>query len=299
MTQAMPDDTAGAPNAPDFPIAIGGVGGSGTRMIAQLLIDAGIYMGADLNGANDNLWAVLLFNHRSVPALNASAFAERVSVFSRRMEGWVPAPAEPEARFVQSLSAQPHGQHSSAWLSERCRTFLDASRKGPRTSRWGWKSPPTHMIADRLLETIPGLRYVHVRRSGLDMAFSENRNQLRYWGRMQLGRAVEEAPADALAFWCSVERKIEPLAERYGERVVRVDFDRFCEDPMENARALCRACRVTVDEAVLRTFAAKVKMPTTVGRHCGQSLAGFDAHDLRFARKLAGSEREVVEHGER
>ena len=43
------------------PVAIGGVGGSGTRLIAQLLMELGVYMGSDRNDANDNLWFTLLF----------------------------------------------------------------------------------------------------------------------------------------------------------------------------------------------------------------------------------------------
>ena len=43
------------------PVAIGGVGGSGTRLIAQLLREAGFYLGGDLNPALDNRWFTLLF----------------------------------------------------------------------------------------------------------------------------------------------------------------------------------------------------------------------------------------------
>ena len=41
------------------PVAIGGVGGSGTRLVAQLLSGAGIHMGDDLNGSSDTLWFTL------------------------------------------------------------------------------------------------------------------------------------------------------------------------------------------------------------------------------------------------
>ena len=48
------------------PVAIGGIGGSGTRLIAQCLKELGFYLGGDLNQANDNLWFVLLFNLENV-----------------------------------------------------------------------------------------------------------------------------------------------------------------------------------------------------------------------------------------
>jgi hypothetical protein len=39
-------------------------------------------------------------------------------------------------------------------------------------SMWGWKEPNTHVVLDRLWAELPRLKYVHVRRHGLDMAFS-------------------------------------------------------------------------------------------------------------------------------
>jgi len=43
------------------PVAIGGVGGSGTRVVAETVNRLGIAFGRDLNGASDNLLYTLLF----------------------------------------------------------------------------------------------------------------------------------------------------------------------------------------------------------------------------------------------
>ncbi len=43
------------------PVIIGGVGGSGTRVIAELLSKIGYYIGNDLNNASDNLLYTLIF----------------------------------------------------------------------------------------------------------------------------------------------------------------------------------------------------------------------------------------------
>jgi hypothetical protein len=47
-------------------VAIGGVGGSGTRLGAALLQVLGYYIGDDLNESLDNLWFTLLFKRRSI-----------------------------------------------------------------------------------------------------------------------------------------------------------------------------------------------------------------------------------------
>ena len=43
------------------PVIIGGVGGSGTRVVAEIINLLGFYIGDDLNPAKDNLWFLLLF----------------------------------------------------------------------------------------------------------------------------------------------------------------------------------------------------------------------------------------------
>ncbi len=37
------------------PIAVGGIGGSGTRVVAAILKELGIFIGDNLNASNDNL----------------------------------------------------------------------------------------------------------------------------------------------------------------------------------------------------------------------------------------------------
>ena len=68
------------------PIAIGGVGGSGTRVIASILKEVGIYIGGDLNHANDNLWFTLLFKHRDALNLNNTEFNKRLAIFEAAMD---------------------------------------------------------------------------------------------------------------------------------------------------------------------------------------------------------------------
>jgi RNase adaptor protein for sRNA GlmZ degradation len=43
------------------PVVVGGVGGSGTRLIADILMELGYYIGSDLNKSLDNLAVTLLF----------------------------------------------------------------------------------------------------------------------------------------------------------------------------------------------------------------------------------------------
>jgi hypothetical protein len=73
------------------PIVVGGVGGSGTRVIAQILSEIGVYFGADLNRPADNLWFTLLFRRprwfRRVAERNSAAILAGLDVFERIMTG--------------------------------------------------------------------------------------------------------------------------------------------------------------------------------------------------------------------
>ena len=69
------------------PCAIGGLGGSGTRVVAQILRDVGIFMGTDLNGANDNLWFTLLFKRPKILTISDGEFNSWVRLFADRMSG--------------------------------------------------------------------------------------------------------------------------------------------------------------------------------------------------------------------
>jgi len=56
-------------------IAIGGVGGSGTRLVAGALAAAGYFIGYDLNEASDNLTFSLLFVRREILDASDDEFA--------------------------------------------------------------------------------------------------------------------------------------------------------------------------------------------------------------------------------
>lgn len=65
----------------------------------------------------------------------------------------------------------------------------------------GWKEPATHFILHHLLSHYPCGRYIHVLRHGLDMAISNNLNQVDRFG--PLFGLEDSSPASALKFWLS------------------------------------------------------------------------------------------------
>src|SRR6266478_1556686 len=136
---------------PCRPVAIGGVGGSGTRVGAALLQMLGYYIGDDLNEALDNLWFTLLFKRRSVLLESEPEFVQLVSLFRSRMSGETYLSDEKRAHVLQ-LCGDGRLQHPQAWLVERAESFLNEAGSKRAGQPWGWKEPNTHIVIDRIFQ---------------------------------------------------------------------------------------------------------------------------------------------------
>jgi len=84
------------------PIVVGGVGGSGTRVVAEILSKFGFYLGNDLNGASDNLLYTLLFKrprwfYRNFN--NSHEISKGINLFYKLMFGHN-SPSLPELIFL-------------------------------------------------------------------------------------------------------------------------------------------------------------------------------------------------------
>lgn len=273
------------PVPPVVPVAIGGVGGSGTRVVASVVRSLGIYMGADLNGAGDNLWFTLLFRRPQLlsTAIEPDEFERGVRIFRDRMAA-DKRPSADDARWLRGLI---HDRDiDSRWLEQRVKTLCLPSSAAP-ASRWGWKEPNTHVLLDRLKDVLPGLRYIHVIRNGLDMAYSRNQNQLRTWGAALLGEdTIEISPRSSLKFWCAAHRRVFRTAEEMPGSFLLIDFDRLCSAPHAEFERLVAFLGLDAKAADLDALSASIHPPTSIGRHREHVLDRFDPQDVEYVRAL-------------
>ncbi|MFC1601847.1 sulfotransferase, partial [Candidatus Sumerlaeota bacterium] len=189
------------------PIAVGGMGGSGTRLIAQILEQLGYFLGGDFNRAQDNLWFTLLFKRSDILTVPDAEFDELVRLFQQRMTS--PELISQESiDMVKRLAENRRSQHTAAWLRSRAESFIDTRSASARTKRWGWKEPNTHVVLHRLRQRLPAMRYIHVVRNGLDMAFSKNHNQLKTWGPHFLNGPIKVKPYYLLKYWCALHLRV-------------------------------------------------------------------------------------------
>lgn len=273
------------------PVAVGGIGGSGTRLIAEILSRVGLYMGGDLNETNDTLWFTLLFKRVELLG-NDAEFARGLDVFFKVMCGTGDITAA-DKQWLAGLAQHDRLQHDARWLRERVNTLLtalasrnDGDDSRPRT-RWGWKEPNTHIFLDKLDAAVPRLRYIHVMRNGLDMAFSANQNQPQLWGPCFVHTMpFEPGPRYSLQYWCMMQKRAIHLGQEMGARFLLFNYDAFCDDPQGGLATLLNFLEIEVDEARFRTLAGLVQQPSTRGRFKQHMLDGLDAEDVAYVASL-------------
>jgi hypothetical protein len=275
------------------PVAIGGVGGSGTRLVALILRQLGFYMGGDLNDAMDNLWFTLLFKRAELFDGSASSDELRwmVKIFANAMTGRQEF-CQKEREKIMELACQDRPQHTSSWLRQRAASILSlpGSEGGPATpGLWGWKEPNTHIFMVQLSILIPGLRYIHVMRNGLDMAHSSNQNQQRLWGPIILGRKPGPvvSPDYSLKYWCSVHHRILAIGNILGPKnFYLLNFDEFCAEPGKGIDNLLKFLGRKIDGNFKKQLMKMVNPPASLGRFKKHGLECFDPDDVDYVGSL-------------
>ncbi len=269
------------------PVAIGGIGGSGTRLVAGLLMELGYHMGSCLNPENDNLFFTLIFKRPDILTLDDRAFAELLNLFLSTYTGHG-TPPETVHALVTKLAAE-HPQHWVKPVEEALHaTLRDVSLIKPSLKMnepWGWKEPNTHLILDQLYQGICGLKYIHVIRNGLDMAYSSNQRQARLWGAAIVGYAEESpSPRYLLKYWCKAHQRVMNIqAARIGRNAFYLlNFDRLCRYPVPVLTELFAFLEQPLDATLLGKLSALVKPPASLGRHQATDLTQFDSTDLDY-----------------
>lgn len=218
---------------------IGALGGSRTRAFARILRHAGVFMGSRLNEAEDS------------------------RPFIEFYDAWGPACLEAGGGFPDD-----HRKSAQSTFLE-CLALARHLADLPRPDApWGVKVPRNLLFTRLWIELFPDLRFIHVIRHGLDMAYSGDTNQLRLYGDLVL--TPEERgyarKLQAIAYWSRVNLAAASFGERdLGDRYLRLRFEDLCVDPVRRVSEIFDFLGVR-DRSRLAAAAAEVRPPSTIGR---------------------------------
>ena len=278
------------------PVIVGGLNGSGTRVVAAVLQHEGFYVGQDHNTALDNLWFTLLLKRPRWYAQHAQqsstdpevqrtfGLLTKLMLGNEKLSG-----AEWRYLWQAALAYSFENRaHKSVWVLRRLQHMmrrrpidLDAFRG------WGWKEPHSHLYLPHLAHYYPQMRYIHTIRHGLDMAYSGNQEQVYKWGWVfDLPSAPpENEPQRALQFWIKANlRAVEQGHSLLGERFLTLNFDNLCTDPREVIAQLMAF--LEIEDANIDELAKLPEVPSSKDRYLKQDNIVFSHDEIEVVRSF-------------
>ncbi len=245
----------------DNAIFIGGVGGSGTRAVAEITRSLGISVGENLNGSLDNLdW----------PAKECAALLRDKNVDF----------AEKHVKIGDAFQA----------FASRMRAFHPQNWQQNPT--WATKVPGSFFYLEHLSQLFPNMKYIHVLRHGLDMAYSQNHNQLRNWGPFfEIEVANPATPWHLLKYWASANCHAQELCQTHlPQNHYWVKFEELCSDSEAQIERLANFLEVDVNRETVRKIGTKIVKQSSQDRYKSQASSDqFDSSDLATLEKFGYS----------
>jgi hypothetical protein len=267
------------------PIVIGGVGGSGTRLIAECVNQLGYFLGHDLNAANDNLWFALLFTRPEILNSSDEEFNNLVDIYLKGMAGNAQFSTS-QIELINNLVSRERFQHSEDWLRERAESLLANKVNMPANSKWGWKAPNSHIVLDRLIKSFKNMKYIHVVRNGMDMAFSENQNQLKMWGQHFIGNECSITPYYSLKYWCITHRRVQQIGKPMGSNFMFLNYDNFCANPEQGISVLSDFLELSAAQISETSLLELIQAPDSIGRFKSYDTELFSEKDIAYVKEL-------------
>jgi Sulfotransferase family len=224
-------------NILNAPVVIGGVGGSGTRVIARIVRRAGYFLGTNLTGAED--------------AVEFWEFYDRwINRFLLRKQ----VPLSREERILMKLD----------WERRLARHLLVLPSPD---SRWGWKNPRSILLLAFFHETYPDMKFIHVVRDGRDMAFSATaQDQCRMHGAALCRENRAASAVETAAFWSETNLMAAQYAETNMQNgYLRIKFETLCAKPRESVEELLSFLGDKMSDAC-QIAAEHIILPETIGR---------------------------------
>ena len=241
------------------PVVIFNKSHSGSRLLAALVEQAGVFMGAHQNESRDSLDVLELVTH-----LVVAHYPEYESLLDDGVAG------DP---LLPDLIRRVFASHLSGF---------DAGGGG----RWGWKLCETSHIVPVVDVLFPGARFIHLIRDGRDVAFSDHRgpdslfwkkiyfntDRITHWrGRTLTRRAYRRRSHVFNAqHWVNSVTVGRRYGARLGERYLEVRYEELC---LEFERTAARVLAYIGMEAAFPAVAAMRPLvyAGAIGKHRRQS----------------------------
>jgi len=194
-------------NLPD-PYIVLCMGGSGSRLLSNVLERSGVFMGGTMLRSP---WSELrVFYH------NIAGFTDRFRYKNPWPQRWQHKVRKREARTRRII--------------ER-RVPKVLVRGGYKQGPWGFKDPRSVFLGDVYCDVWPKAKLIHLVRDGRDVAARQLTLEPGW-------RRAKNSPLAWLRVWEAHQQKIEELINRRGMEWIRIRYEDLCLQPAESAKRL-------------------------------------------------------------
>jgi len=276
------------------PFIIGGVGGSGTRLVAEICQSCGIFLGSDLNESLDFLPFTLLYRRYGWFSKNKDHPGKMIpglKILEKVIKDQ-PSFSPREIHFILSASWDTIRNYGRdwEWIKDRLQRMFRGSEVGSSMKGWGWKEPNSHLLLGQYAEIFPDFKFIHTIRHGLDMAFSANQKQMKNWWELYFPKGDDDrtySPQKSLKYWVKANQTISNTAKKLKpDQYLLLNFDRLCEDPEEIAPELIRFLGLELTDDQYKMVIDLPRSPSSIGRYKEHDLSGFDPGDLESVKQF-------------
>lgn len=268
-------------------VFIGALGGSGTRALAKLLIELNYFIGDDLNSPKDNLIFSRLFkNPKWYCKARENDIYERIRIFNNYMTNDIFNPVEliKYFRFTRD---------NNTFISDNSHYKFIAKKyfnKKHVNKTWAFKEPNSLIYYDYFMNYFPEIKYIHVLRNGLDMAFSNNKNQLYNWGwlyniEISKNETEESLAKKQLKYWVETTKDIKNKSEKFPHRTLFVNHSNLLKKPINEIDKILTFLDINEIENVKNRLYNIPKDNGSLNRFRENDLSIFDKDDVNYVQK--------------
>jgi hypothetical protein len=249
-----PDELREAWPGLDDPVIVYNKSHSGSRLVARLLAEAGVFMGAHRNASEDSLDVLAL-----VESLVRSHYPDYGTL-------WSNATALREASALARACFDRH---------------LEGHDRTPGAP-WGWKLCETAYAMPFIARLFGRARVIHLLRDGRDVAFCDHRApDDAFWRKVYFGTdrigSWRGRPLSARAYrrgshaynaqhWSHAVLTGRAYGSMLGERYLEIRYEDLCTDFAATAARLLRFAGVADPEAAIARVAPTVHV-ASIGKH--------------------------------
>lgn len=217
------------------PVVIGGLGGSGTRVVAQILQSLDFYLGSYLNAQLDNLWFTFLMRRpASIRSFASPEIPRSLKLFDSIMKSYWGKSFKARTQLYE-IAAEfiLHNYVKRSRYRFPLHTVRSISQHHYHTEQhhWGWKEPNSHLFIEHLFELYPKMKFIMVMRHPLDMAYGNNFNQLYNWHhlfKLPKPNKYNERELMLRYYDASYTRAIETGERLLGSRFRLIKIEELC-----------------------------------------------------------------------